>query len=131
MYAYAYGRTLVPHTAALSALAGAMICSAMTWWTKMLAQHAGVLELVQLGGTGGLIVCLFAAVVALWKDRSVMNEMIKEERIGHRKEVADLQLKHQSDLRAVTTELMSELRSQIDTLRSDTAETYRRLDENK
>ena len=119
---------MISHTT-VSLLAVAISCSAVTWWAKMLAQQGGVLELVQLGGTGGLIVSLFGAVVALWKDRAAMNRLLKDERAAHREEIARLQSKHRSDVQAATDQLMDELRSQIASLKQDTAAKYKRLDE--
>jgi len=85
---------------------GAIAFNAAVWvahLAALLGQAAhgdvtGYLNAVQLGGTAGLIACLFGAVVVLWRERVILYDMIAKER----------------------RLLLEELRTQIDDLRIET-----------
>lgn len=89
-----------------------------------------VWEVAQGGGTGGLIICLIAAVIALWRDRNAVHELLRAERAAHQEELRSMQQahanlmeekskSHKNEIEKVTSTLMDELRSQIAVLRSD------------
>jgi hypothetical protein len=127
--------------AALSCFVLASLFNGTTWWALMLADGSGVAELIQLGGTGGLIVSLLGGVTALWRDRSELRtqyqqeikelrEVLVRERTEHRAEVAAIQEQHKRDLSDITERYLEELQRQIDRVRVDTQrDTKRQLDE--
>lgn len=97
-----------------------------------LAHHAEALaeasphsawELVQSGGTGGLIACLLAAVWALWKDRQFILSMLHDERKAHRQEITDLNATHTTEIRDATDKLLREMKDQIQQLRESQEHT--------
>lgn len=106
----------------------------VTWFATMAAKAGGVppyLELIQLGGTGGLIISLVLAVLALWKERKELKDnwnndvtklqnVISTERTDHRDEIKDMREQHQKDLQKLTTKYTDELKEQINLLRNET-----------
>ena len=110
----------------------ASVANGMTWWIYVIAQGdpKGLWEIIQLGGTGGLILSLLGAVWTLWKDRiqqqgiirderTALQTLIQNEREQHRKEIMDLRVQQQSEVKAATEMLMKAYKEQIDTLRAD------------
>lgn len=109
--------------------------SGVGWWSYVLAQadpsNRGLWEIIQLGGTGGLVVCLLCAVTALWRDRQAMLDKLEELRASllkahldhnnqlaelnrdHRTDVAAIAEKHKEDVERITERLVAELKSQI------------------
>ena len=90
-------------------------------------------EVVQLGGTGGLIACLLGSVWALWKDREKMLSMIHAEREAHRAEIAGLNKKHSQEVNEVTERLLKEMKEQIQSLKvkaDNTFVTHEQYDKN-
>ncbi len=123
----------------------AMFNGASWWAIAMATPPASGFELVQLGGTAGLVGSLLAAVVALWKDRQKMlgdwnkeveelRGMIAEERRHARAEVKELREAHRADLDAITERYTAELRSQITLLRQEAKiamEAERKISDNR
>ena len=97
---------------------------ATIWWAHVLGEMEGVRtsgvpwELIQLGGTGGLIVCLLCGVVALWRDRRSLVEMLSNERDAHRDQLRDIQQKHDAQVAEANAKLLGEMREQITRLSS-------------
>lgn len=96
---------------------------------------ASVLQIIQLGGTGGLIAALVIAVNTLWKDRNaVKTELLEEvarlqkllvdERTSHRDDLQRIRETHRHDLDDITQKYTEELRSQIQALRRMTTEQF-------
>lgn len=113
---------------------GCVAFSGASWWSQFIAQVNGgtsgtFWEIVQLGGTGGLVVCLVGAVVALWRDRREMQTIIVDERKAHRLEILAMQTKHTSEVTAATEQLLTELRKQIGDFNDRCDTRYRRKDE--
>ena len=128
-------------TKALALYCFAATLNGATWWAYFMAQAqarhatAGVptwTELIQLGGTGGLIVSLLGAVVMLWRERQELKAEFRNERaslleqMGHMRAdhaayIDKLQRQHQEELQAMTDEYTRELKRQIEQLRADTA----------
>lgn len=112
----------------------AAACNGSTWWAYMFAQTNGatsLTDLIQLGGTGGLVVALLGAIYALWRDRDTarkqfdaeiagLRQLLVKERSDHREEVIAMRVQHKLDLDQVTNRYLEELRQQIETLRNET-----------
>lgn len=110
----------------------AIICNAATW-AAAVAQSApqDSIELIQLGGTAGLVASLMAGVIALWRlCREILKEQKAEreqhraeqqtEREQHKAEVRSLQEQHKNDIVSVTDRYLKDLHEQINMLRADT-----------
>jgi len=102
-----------------------------TWWAYTLADTSGVSEIIQLGGTGGLVACLLGGIITLWKDRELIRTKFEEdlselrvlletERSEHRAEVIKMQEQHKVDISEVTQMYLDEMRAQINALRQET-----------
>jgi hypothetical protein len=102
------------------------------WWVHIIgeADMTPLMELIQLGGTGGLILCLFSAIIVLWRERvevraqwrgevDKLHDLLVAERTEHRSEVANLRKSHQADLENLGQKYTDELRKQIDVLREE------------
>ena len=112
-------------------------CSGASWWAYVVGQTVpktaslGITELIQLGGTGGLIVSLLWAVITLWKERSDLRKDWSKEkehlvshinnmRTDHHAYIDKLQTRHQEELHELTEKYTQELKTQIATLRQET-----------
>ena len=108
--------------------------SGATWWAHIVGEAGSgglaLMELIQLGGTGGLILSLLGAVIALWKERTLVKEewkkeveilrtAITNERTEHRKEIADMRAAHQENLTELSNKYTEELKNQINILRKE------------
>lgn len=87
-------------------------------------------DLVQLGGTGGLIAGTLWALRIVWKERSELKKEISEERVEHREEVkelrdhhskilAQLTASHREEIQNLSDRYTEELKQQIDALRAE------------
>lgn len=116
---------------------GALIVAAFingaTHWSYAFAQAAdmpqSILDIIQLGGTGGLILALLVAVYVMWKEREVFRKELAEERKIYRddierirtdnKEALDrIQANHQQEIDRITDRYTRELKEQIELLRN-------------
>lgn len=88
------------------------------------------LDLVQLGGTGGLIVSLIWAIRVVWNERGDLRDEIAQERKAHREEMTKLRdhhaammaaiiTKHRQELSELSDAYTRELRQQIADLRAE------------
>lgn len=102
------------------------ICAGAIWFSHVIfpADLGIPAELIQLGGTGGLILSLLSAVVTLWRDRKAMQETLANERMAHRAEIEKMEEVSQLRTKELTSSLMDELRAQISHLKQDTADRY-------
>lgn len=92
--------------------------------------HDYGIDLIQLGGTGGLIVSLIWAIRVVWSERVDLRNEIAEERKAHREEMTQLRdhhaatmaaivTKHQREISELSEAYTKELRDQINTLRAE------------
>lgn len=110
----------------------AAICNGASWAGLLLgqAEPASIFELVQLGGTGGLVVCLVGAIGALWKERVQLRRewktevqelrgIISGERQMHREEMNAINTRHAEIIQELSDKYTDELKQQIETLRAE------------
>lgn len=112
----------------------ATVFNGIGWWSLLLGQAAtplDVFQLIQLGGTGGLILALLGALYMVWKDRAELKKewaaevadlrrVITTERESHRQEIAEMRADHKKDLSELTDKYTDELKKQISSLREET-----------
>lgn len=105
----------------------------LSTWVAVFAQSAPqeAINLIQLGGTAGLIVALMLAVVTLWRERNtiradmaaelqILRTALQDERNHHREELRELRSTHQRDIDKVTERYLQELKHQISQLKAET-----------
>jgi hypothetical protein len=96
---------------------------------------AGITELIQLGGTGGLIAALIAAIFALMKDRDKvsrnhkdemirLSQILETERTQHTKNVEILYEQHKREIAEMTECHMKTLYEQIALLREEGRQNF-------
>lgn len=123
---------------AISLYVLAAIFSGASWWAFIFGQVATAqhtvdwTEIIQLGGTGGLIVSLLGATVTLWRERADLKKEFKEERTlllqqaqqqreDHANYIERLQQKHSEELSNLTDKYTAELKAQISLLKQETS----------
>lgn len=78
----------------LTAFVVAGICAAVSWAATLFAQHSGsvpsIVEIVQFGGTGGLIVAMGVAIKWLSTYNGKLQDILAAERLTHRAEMTRL-----------------------------------------
>ena len=114
----------------------ATCCNLTGWGAVILAETTGepfgITQIIQGGGSVGLIAALLFALKAIWEDRKSLKKELREERERSRKDIESvrddyrdyierLQQQHQKDLSKLTDTYTEELKSQINLLREETA----------
>ena len=122
----------------ISAFIFAAIIDGGMWWTYFLAktspdqQTVSMLEIVQLGGTGGLIIALVTAVASLWKSLNKLTDQhastITSMRSEHWQYIDAMQKTHHEELQRLSDNYTAELKSQIEVLRQESHATYQKKD---
>lgn len=112
----------------------AAMSGGMAHWAHLIGQTNGnggglLWETIQLGGTGGLILALLAAVWFLWKDRAALVDLLTKERAthlgtitaerkDHRAEVAEIRAATREEVTEATERLMKVMTDRINDLRN-------------
>lgn len=103
-------------TKTVLSLALAVVCATASWVAHLLAQATAsgqmpMYEIIQTGGTLGLISCLVVAVTVLWKE-------LRDERKSHRDHLEETHERWSAKVDVKVNELHDELIRQRDDMRA-------------